>query len=76
MDGGVLFQVGILLMLIGFFAVIGSAVLGSKDDVNVKGGVVVFIGPIPLIFGTGRGSALAISCVAVLLMVVYYMVFR
>ncbi len=73
MNEGILVTVGLTLILLGILTVFAGIILSGKDpNTTIKGGGVVFLGPIPLIFGTDRRSAAAISIIALILMVLAY----
>ncbi len=71
---GLLITTGIGMILLGFLLVfIGtliSALGGGEGEVEGGGGVVM-IGPIPIIFGTGRGGASMATLLAIVLMVLW-----
>lgn len=72
-----LVNIGLLLIFIGFVALFtGLAASSLKGEANVKGGGVVFLGPVPIVFGTDSGSAVAAGIVGLLLMVAYYYIRR
>ncbi len=53
-----LFSLGFLLILVGFFTVFAGAILlALKGGGTAEGGGVVFIGPIPIAFGTSKKAA-------------------
>jgi uncharacterized membrane protein len=67
-----LFLIGLLLIVTGFVIVI----LGISDSANSSAGLVIFIGPIPLIFGSGpNGSVLAIIALlaAIGMIIIFYL---
>ncbi|NJF25196.1 DUF131 domain-containing protein [Thermococcus sp. Bubb.Bath] len=71
MKGEILIGSGIILILIGFLLVfVGSLIAASGGEGEVEGGGVIMIGPIPIIFGTGRGATLA-AVLAIILMVLW-----
>jgi uncharacterized membrane protein len=55
---------GFLLMFVGVLVILASALLSG--DANVSGGVIVFVGPIPIIVGAGADAFLAIVLAAAL----------
>ena len=78
-----MFEIGFGLTVIGllvaFAAIILMIISGKKSDRRVRGGGILFIGPIPIIFGTDRESVkviilLAIASIAmiVILMILPY----
>ena len=73
-----LVELGFALILIGF-AVVASAILLSerKAGREVKGGGVVLIGPIPIVFGSDAkwaSIAIALAIVLLVLGLLYYLV--
>jgi uncharacterized protein (TIGR00304 family) len=69
-----LFNIGLLLALAGFaiavlaiFAVILRSARGTRQ---VRGGGVVMIGPVPIVFGTDRESARVLIVLGIVLTVV------
>jgi uncharacterized protein (TIGR00304 family) len=85
-----LWNTGFTLVLVGFAIAVIAVVLmflkgakGEKSGDKVKGGGVVIIGPIPIIFGTDKESVkiiLALSIILMILvlvwMVIYYKIFQ
>ncbi|MFH1055567.1 MAG: DUF131 domain-containing protein [Candidatus Altiarchaeota archaeon] len=69
-----LVSLGIMLVLIGFIVIV-VGVFSSKGS-EVKGSAVVFLGPIPIVFGSDRQSAVTVGVIGLLLMGAYYLVFR
>jgi uncharacterized membrane protein len=59
-----LFLLGFLLMFAGVVVIMASALL--EGDANVSGGAVIFVGPIPIILGSGPNAFLAVILAAVL----------
>lgn len=69
--GGLLITTGIGMILLGFLLVfIGTLISALGGEGEVEGGGVVMIGPIPIIFGTGRGASMA-TLLAIVLMVLW-----
>ena len=73
-----LVELRIALILIGF-AVVALAILfsGRKAGGEVKGGGVVLIGPIPIVFGSDAkwaSVAIALAIVLLVLGLLYYLV--
>jgi len=78
-----LWNIGLMLILAGFaislLAVLLLVALSAKDKESVKGGGVILIGPVPIIFGTDKQSVkviLILSIVLVLLLVVLMLFFN
>lgn len=71
MRGELLILSGIALVFIGFLLIfIGTLVSAFGGEADVEGGGVIMIGPIPIVFGTGRGVTIAMI-LAVVLMVLW-----
>jgi len=68
-----LFLFGFLLMFAGVVVLVASALLGG--DGTVSGGVVIFVGPIPIILGAGPYASLAIVFAAILTIIGFVMFF-
>ncbi len=69
MKGEVLIGAGIVLILIGFLLVFVGTLISTLGG-EVEGGGVIMIGPIPIVFGTGRAVTVA-SILAVLMMLLW-----
>jgi len=67
-----LFLAGFVLMFTGVVALFATSALQGNVDINVGG--VVFIGPVPIIFGAGTHAYLAIV-LAVVLTIIGFIVF-
>jgi uncharacterized protein (TIGR00304 family) len=70
---------GFLLILAGFALIVTGIVVSvvkslGEGEASVEAGGVVFIGPIPVVFGTSRG-VVWIALAIVLLMLVSFFVF-
>jgi uncharacterized protein (TIGR00304 family) len=77
MGGGIIIAAGITLIAIGVLIVFAGILLSAKNsDTTVRGGGVIFLGPIPLIFGSDKKSALTISLIGLALMIVAYFLLR
>ena len=83
MAGQTLFNIGFVLVLVGFavtfVAVVLLAFTAVKGRGKIRGGGAVVIGPFPIIFGTDKESVkillvLAIALVALLLVVMVFSV--
>jgi uncharacterized protein (TIGR00304 family) len=69
--GMLLIGLGMGMIVLGFLLVFIGILLGaSSGESDVEGGGVIMIGPVPIVFGTGRGATLAMV-LAVLLMVLW-----
>ena len=64
-----MFEIGFGLTVIGLLVAFAAIILmftsGKKGDSRVRGGGILFIGPIPIIFGTDRESAKIIILLAI-----------
>jgi uncharacterized protein (TIGR00304 family) len=80
-----MFEIGFGLTVIGLLVAFAAIVLmitsGKKSDSRVRGGGILFIGPIPIIFGSDRESVKVIillafaliAMVAVLMILPYWL---
>ena len=85
-DSAVLYTLGLVLVFVGVALIIIAVVLLSVSGARkgkVKGGGVILIGPIPIVFGTDKKSlktvlllSLALTVMLVVAMVVYYLLLR
>ena len=67
-----LFFVGFFLAFIGFIVLIIATAL--QGNLSVSGGLIIFIGPIPIILGSGPYSVFA-GLLAVILTIIGFIVF-
>jgi len=71
-----IFTIGLVLALAGFavgiLAVIFAILRSARDTGQVRGGGVVMIGPIPIVFGTDKESAKILMLLAIALMVMFF----
>jgi len=69
--------VGFIFVFIGIVLIIAGMTSGTSrtKDVGVKGGGVVLIGPIPIIFGTDSESAKTVVVLAIVLVIAAYLFF-
>jgi len=69
-----LFNIGLLLALAGFalaiVAIFVAILRSSKGTRQVRGGGVVMIGPVPIVFGTDKGSVRILILLGIVLMIV------
>ncbi len=66
-------KIGITLILIGFALVFMGAILSAQ---NVTFGGLIMIGPVPIAFGSSPRITLIAMIVGLLLMLVYFMLWR
>ena len=73
MADSLLFNIGLLLALAGFVLAIAAifvAILRSaKKTGKVRGGGVVMIGPVPIVFGTDKESVRILMLLGIVLMI-------
>jgi len=73
MSDQLLWSIGFTLVFVGFAIALIAAVLiflkGAKSKGKVKGGGVVIIGPIPIIFGTDKESVKIILTLTIILII-------
>jgi uncharacterized protein (TIGR00304 family) len=67
---------GIILIMLGLFSIVFWMISrsirenpGEKTKENIKSGGVVMIGPVPVIFGSDKKSALIVILLAIVLMI-------
>jgi uncharacterized protein (TIGR00304 family) len=65
-----LVTVGLLLLVVGF-AVVGISMLSRSGQAEVRGGGVLMIGPIPVIFGSDAKWASVAIVLAIVLVLIY-----
>jgi len=69
-----IFNIGLLLVVAGFaigiMAVIIAVLRSARGSGSVRGGGVIMIGPVPIVFGTDSGSARMLILLAIVLMAV------
>ena len=77
MKEGELVTAGMALILLGFLVVFAGLMLSTRNSQGeVRGGGVVFLGPIPLVFGSDKNSAVTVSGLALVLMILAYFLFK
>ena len=65
---------GILAVIVGFAVVLVSMLGGQGEGkTDVKGGAVLMIGPVPIIFGSDARWASIAIVLAIVLVVVYFL---
>ncbi len=69
--GFLLVVIGILVIIAGIFSMAYQAwKMGGMEKQEVRGGGVVMIGPIPILFGTDIGALKLVMILAIVLMVI------
>ena len=59
------FGLTVIGLLVAFAAIILMLMSGKKSDSRIRGGGILFIGPIPIIFGTDRESVKVVILLAI-----------
>lgn len=63
---------GLALVVLGTALLVLAGLLGSEGGAgDVEAGGVVFVGPIPIVFGTGQGAVWLALAIAALMVLVY-----
>lgn len=76
MNAGVLVIAGIIVVFVGISLIfIGSILQSTSKTTEVHTGGVIMIGPIPIIFGNDKGLIITGVILAIVIMVVYYILF-
>ena len=74
MADSLLFNIGLLLALAGFalaiVAIFIAILRSSRGTGKIRGGGVVMIGPVPIVFGTDKESARILILLGIVLMIV------
>ena len=74
MADSLLFNIGLLLALAGFalaiVAIFVAILRSAKGTGEVRGGGIVMIGPVPIVFGTDKGSVRILILLGIVLMIV------
>ncbi len=74
LDLAFLVSIGIVLLILGFFLVISGMMRAKANEgeekahERIKGGGVILIGPVPIVFGTDKKYALLLMILAIVLM--------
>lgn len=76
-QGNTIIIAGIIAIFIGFILVfVGTAIQASSEkNSEMKTGGVILIGPIPIIFGSDKGTIITAAVIAVIIMVLAYFLF-
>ncbi|MDZ7689133.1 MAG: DUF131 domain-containing protein [Halobacteriales archaeon] len=72
---------GFLLILAGFVLIVIGVIVSvlrslGEGGVDAEAGGVVFIGPIPVVFGTSRGVVWIALAIALLMLVSFFVFYR
>lgn len=65
-----LLEIGILMIFIGVFLIVLSTLLSLKNKGKVEYGGVVFIGPIPIVFGSNQYMIISVLIVALIILMI------
>lgn len=75
MADNIIFSIGLLLVIAGFMigilAFIIAVARSMRGGGKMRGGGVVMIGPVPIVFGTDKESTRTLVLLGILLMVVF-----
>lgn len=73
----ILFNIGLLLALVGFavgiVAIVVAILTSARRTGQVRGGGVVMIGPVPIVFGTDKGSARMLILLGIVLTIIMFL---
>jgi len=72
---GMRYMLGAALIIIGFF-MISLSIFQNESFSNTNFGGVIFIGPLPIIFGSSPQMAIAVMILALIFMVISILIFR
>lgn len=72
--GIILILAGIIISIIGLTISVLSE--QGKGKTEVRGGAIIFIGPIPIALGTDKFSIIIISILMIILMIIAYLLSR
>ena len=76
MNSSTLIIAGIIVIFLGIILIfIGTALQSSSKTSEVHTGGVILIGPIPIIFGNDKGLIITGIIFAIIIMVLYYLLF-
>lgn len=65
-----LIVIGIGMIVLGFLITLAGIMLSSADT-EIEGGGIVFIGPIPIVFGTDKKIVLPLIVLGVVILALY-----
>lgn len=76
MNASMLIIAGIIVVFIGIIIIfVGSLLQSTSKTGEVHTGGVIMIGPIPIIFGNDKGLIITGVILAIIIMVLYYLLF-
>ncbi len=76
MPDGTFIIAGIILIIMGFFLAAFGTMSSNQKEEKIKGGGVIFIGPVPVVFGSDKRFALIAMILAIVLMLLAIIFFR
>ena len=62
-------SVGLLLIVLGMLFIAIGILRAAASDTHVEGAAVFFIGPIPIVFGTGRRAVVTALLMAIMMLI-------
>lgn len=74
--GFVLIAAGFVLVFVGTLAVVAGSFLDVEGGAEAEAGGVIFIGPIPVVFGTSKGVVWIALAIAALMLVFFFVFYR
>lgn len=76
MNASVLVIAGIIVIFIGIILIfVGTLMQSTSENTEVHTGGIIMIGPIPIIFGNDKGLIITGVVFAIVIMVLYYILF-
>lgn len=76
MNSSILVIAGFVVVMVGIVLIfIGSIYQSTNKNTEVQTGGIIMIGPVPIIFGNDKGLIITGAIFAVVIMVLYYLLF-
>lgn len=76
MNASVLVIAGIIVIFLGIILIfVGTLMQSTSENTEVHTGGIIMIGPIPIIFGNDKGLIITGVIFAIVVMVLYYILF-
>lgn len=76
MNASVLVIAGIIVIFLGIILIfVGTLMQSTSENTEVHTGGIIMIGPIPIIFGNDKGLIITGVIFAIVIMVLYYILF-
>lgn len=76
MNTELLIATGFALVLIGVLLIVAGSVLHADGEGNVEAGGVVFIGPIPIVFGSSKKVAGLSLLIGLTILIITLLLYR